>query len=252
VWQVSQSRIEPKFDYTFLANGKAYNTLFHMTTAMVSLQWNPFSDFMQTPVGRIETEKRFPKFTFQYTQSLPKVLENDFDFGKIDFRGEYEKKYLDGQKTAVLLEAGYAYGDVPLTHLYNTSPNSLTRDKILGRVTLAGKNSFETMYFNEFFSSEYVMLQLKHGLKRVKLFPKVSPSIVLVSRMAWGNMEKPEQHVGINYKTLDRGYFESGVEFNQIFKGLGLSGFYRYGPNGLPRFEDNISIKASFIFNIGI
>lgn len=251
LWQITQSRVEPKFDYTFLANGKEY-TLFHMTTAMVSLQWNPLSDYMQTPVGKIEAEKRFPKFTFQYTQSLPGILGNDFDFGKIDFRAEYERKFLDGQKTSVLLEAGYAYGDVPLTHLYNTSPNNLTKDKILGRLTLAGKNSFETMYFNEFFSNEYAMLQLKHGLKRIAFFRKVRPAIVLVSRVAWGNMEKPEQHLGINYKTLDKGFLESGIELNQIYKGLGLSGFYRYGPNQLPRFEDNISIKLSFILNIGI
>jgi hypothetical protein len=56
-----------------------------MTTAMVSLQWNPFSDYMQTPTGRVEVEK-VPKFTFQYTQSAPKVLGNDFQFSKIDFK----------------------------------------------------------------------------------------------------------------------------------------------------------------------
>ncbi|HLA54846.1 MAG TPA: DUF5686 family protein [Flavobacterium sp.] len=250
IWQLSQSRVEPQFNYVFNANDKLY-TVFHMTTAMASIQWNPFSEYMQTPVGRIEVEKRFPKFTFQFTQSLPKILDNDFEFGKIDFRGEYEKKYLDGQKSALVIEAGYAYGDVPLTHLYNTSPNSLTKDKIQERITIAGKNSFETMYFNEFFSSEYVMLQLKHGFKRVTLFGKVRPSLVLVTRMAWGNMEKPEQHIGIQYKTLDKGYFESGIELNQIYKGFGLSGFYRYGPNQLMRLEDNLSIKLSFILNIG-
>ena len=251
IWQLSRSRIEPKFNYGFNANGRSYD-FYNMTTAMVSLQWNPFSDYMQTPSGRIEFEKRFPRFTFQYTQSLPDILDNDFDFGKIDFRGEYEKKYLNGQKTAIVLEAGYAYGDVPLTHLYNTSPNSLTKDKIIQRVTLSGKNSFETMYFNEFFSSEYVMLQLKHGFKRVTLFPKVKPSLVLVTRMAWGNMKNPEQHVGIDYKTLDQGYYESGIELNQIFAGFGLSGFYRYGPNQLPLFEDNISIKINFTLNLGL
>src|SRR5690606_33931118 len=185
-------------------------------------------------------------------QSLPGIWNNDFDFGKIDFRAVYEQKYLDGQKTTLLVEAGYAYGDVPLTHLYNTSPNNLTKDKILQRLTLAGKNSFETMFFNEFFSSQYAMFQVKHGLRRYTFFRKVRPAIVLVSRVAWGNMEKPEQHLGIDYKTLDNGFMESGVELNQIYKGFGLSGFYRYGANGLPRFEDNVSVKLSFILNIGI
>jgi uncharacterized protein DUF5686/carboxypeptidase-like protein len=251
LWQLSQSVVEPKFDYIYHLDGKDFSR-YNMTTAMVSLQWNPFSDYMQTPTGKIEIEKRYPKFTFQFTKSLPGILDNDFDFGKMDFRTEYQKKYLNGQKTAVFLEAGYAFGDVPLTHLYNTSPNSLTKDKVLQRLTLAGKNSFETMYFNEFFSSQYVMLQLKHGFKRVTLLKKVRPSLVLVSRMAWGNLEHPEQHFGVAYKTLDKGYFESGIELNQIFKGLGLSGFYRYGPNQLPRFEDNISIKLSFILDLGI
>ena len=150
------------------------------------------------------------------------------------------------------MEAGFAFGDVPLTHLYNTSPNNLTKDRLLQRITLAGKNSFETMYFNEFFSSQYVKLQLKHALKRVMLSRKVKPSPVFVTRMAWGNMKNPEQHLGINYKTLDKGYFESGLELNQIYQGFGISGFYRYGPNQLERFEDNLSLKLSFILNIGI
>lgn len=251
IWQLSQSRIEPLFGYLFKVNDKLYS-VFHMTTAMVSMQWNPFSDYMQTPNGRLEIENRFPKFTFQYTQSLPGMLGNDFEFGKIDLRADYEKKYLDGQKTAIVMEAGYAYGDVPLTHLYSTSPNSLNQDNILARITLSGKNSFETMYFNEFFSSEYIMLHLKHGFRSVTLFPKIKPSLVLVTRTVWGNLQKPEQHLGINYKTLDKGYFESGIELNQIYKGIGLSGFYRYGPNGLPRVADNISIKVTFILNIGI
>jgi hypothetical protein len=251
IWELSHTVVEPKFNYAFNLNNKLYS-IFNMTTAMVSLRWNPFSDYMQTPTGRIEVEKRFPKFTFQFTKSLPKIWHNDFDFSKIDFRTEYEKKYLNGQKTNLLFEAGYAFGDVPLTHLYNTSPNNITKETVMQRITFSGKNSFETMFFNEFFSSEYAFFQFKHGFSRVTLFKKIKPSLVLVSRMAWGNLQKPEQHVGIDYKTLNKGYFESGIELNQIFKGLGLSGFYRYGPNQLPKFEDNIAIKISFVLNLGL
>jgi hypothetical protein len=251
IWQLSQSWIEPKFPYAFLANGKLH-TIFHMTTAQASVQWNPFSDYMQTPKGRIEIEKRFPKFTFQFTRSLSGLLNNDFDFTKLDFRSEYEMNFLNGQKSAILLEAGFGFGDIPLTHLYNTSPNNLTKERLLQRVTFAGKDSFETMYFNEFFSKQYVMLQLKHGLKRIFLFKKVKPALVFVTRMAWGNLDRPEQHLGIQYKTLNEGYFESGVEVNQIYKGFGLSGFYRYGPNQLPGLEDNLSLKISFVLNLGI
>jgi hypothetical protein len=75
--------------------------------------------------------------------------------------------------------------------------------------------------------------------------------LVLVTRAAWGDLKNPEHHFGIEYKTLNEGFFESGIELNQIYKGFGLTGFYRYGPNQLPRFEDNIAIKLSFVLDLG-
>ena len=250
VWEIATSKLEPKFNYTFLLNGKTYAN-YTMTTAMVSLKWNPFSDYMQTPTGRAEVEKRFPKFTFQFTKSVPKIVSNDFDFGKIDVKTEYEKKHLNGQKTSILIQGGYAFGELPLTHLYSISPNNITKETIMQRITFAGKNSFETMFYNEFFSSEYIHFQLKHGFQKITLFKKVKPSFVFVTRMAWGNLKHPERHLGLDFKTLNKGYFESGIELNQIYKGLGLVGFYRYGPNGLLKFEDNIAVKISYILDLG-
>ena len=185
-------------------------------------------------------------------QSVPELLGNDFDFGKLDIRAEYQKNFLNGQKTTIVAEAGYAYGEVPLTHAYNTSPNNLNKGDIIQRITFAGKNSFETMYFNEFFSSRYVFLQFKHAIRKIELFRKVKPTPVFVTRSAWGAMDKPQRHIGINYKTLNDGFYESGLELNGIYKGLGLSGFYRHGANHLPQLKDNISVKVSFIINIGI
>lgn len=251
VFELARTNVEPQFDYLFNYDGKLYSS-YIMTTAMVSIVWAPFSNFMQTPTGRNESEKRFPRFTFQYTQSLPDVLGNDFTFGKIDFKTEYEKNYLNGQKTSLLLQGGYAIGDVPLTHLYNTMPNNLTKETVIQRITFAGRNSFETMFFNEFFSSQYIFFQIKHGFDRIRILKKVRPSLVLVTRMAWGNMENPQQHVGPEYKTLDKGFFESGIELNKIYKGFGLGGFYRYGPNQLLKFEDNIAVKISYVLDLGL
>ncbi len=250
IWEIATAKVDPKFDYTFVLNGKTY-TNFAMTTAMVSLKWSPFSDYMQTPNGRVEVEKRFPNFTFQFTKSIADGALNDFSFGKIDLKTELEKNHLNGQKTSVLVQSGYAFGELPLTHLYSISPNNITRETIIQRVTFAGKNSFETMFYNEFFSSEYVYFQLKHGFQRITLFKKVKPSFVFVTRMAWGNLHHAERHLGVEFKTLNQGYFESGIELNQIYKGIGLVGFYRYGPNGLLKFEDNIAVKISYVLNLG-
>jgi hypothetical protein len=251
VWQLSQSEIVPLSNYQFLNNGRSF-TRFEMTTAQVSVQWNPWSLFMQTPDGRQEIEKSYPKFTFQTTHSLNTFGANDFDFWKFDFRTEYEKKYLNQHKFSALFQAGFTEGDVPLTHLYSISPNNLTKDAILQRVTLAGKNSFETMYFNEFFSSTYAMMQFKYAINRQQIARKIKPSFVLVTRMAWGNMKDFDKHQGIEFKTLEKGYIESGVEINKIYKGFGITSFYRYGPNQLPKFDDNISLKISYFLDLGL
>ena len=159
--------------------------------------------------------------------------------------------YLSGQKSTILLQTGIAFGDVPITHLYSIVPNNLNRDAILQRITFAGKNSFETMYFNEFFSNKYASLQLKHTFNKIRLGYKINPEFTVVTRMAIGSNNKNNQHLGITYKTMQDGFFESGVECNKLFKGFGLVAFYRYGPNQLANFEDNIAIKVSYYLDLG-
>ena len=247
---ISHSQIQPLFDYTFINEGKSY-TNYNITAVQLAFQWNPFSNYMQTPMGKIEYEKRHPKFSLQYTQTIPGVLENDFTYSKIDFKTYYELPYLSGQKSSVLLQTGIAFGDVPITHLYSIVPNNLNRDAILQRITFAGKNSFETMYFNEFFSNKYGSLQLKHTFNKIRLGYKINPEFTVVTRMAIGSNNQNNQHIGISYKTMEQGFFESGVECNKIFKGFGLVAFYRYGPNQLPNFDDNIAIKVSYYLDLG-
>jgi hypothetical protein len=178
-------------------------------------------------------------------------MGNDFDFYKIDLRIFHDISYLSGQNTSFILEGGMTVGTLPLTHLYSIAPNNLNKDSMLKRITFAGKNSFETMYFNEFFSSKYITLQARHTFNKVKLGYKINPLFSVVTRMALGTLTKPEQHVGFVYKTLEKVFIESGVEANQIFKGFGITLFYRYGPNGLPKFEDNLSLKISYVLDLG-
>ncbi|EAZ95317.1 hypothetical protein FBBAL38_06445 [Flavobacteria bacterium BAL38] len=247
---ISHNQIQPLFDYTFINDDKLYSN-YTITAVQLAFQWNPFSNYMQTPMGKIEYEKKHPKFSLQLTQALPNVLDNDFTFSKIDFKTYYELPYLSGQKSSILLQTGIAFGDVPLTHLYSIVPNNLNRDAILQRITIAGKNSFETMFFNEFFSDKYASLQLKHTFNKVRLGYKINPEFTVVTRMAIGSNNNNNQHLGIGYKTLEDGFFESGVECNKIFKGFGLVAFYRYGPNQLANFDDNIAIKISYYLDLG-
>ncbi|MFT7250860.1 MAG: hypothetical protein ACI9FW_000577 [Flavobacterium sp.] len=250
-FSISQNEITPLFDYTFINNGQSFSN-YNLTSAQFSIQWNPFSSYMQTPLGKIEIEKRHPKFSLQITQTIPEILGNNFNFTKVDFKTFYEIQFLSGQKSSFLFQTGLAFGDIPLTQLYAIAPNNLNKDAILKRITFAGKNSFETMYYNEFFSDKYVSMQLKHTFNRVNIGYKLNPEFTVVTRMAFGTIDNPENHIGLPFKSLEKGFFESGVECNKLFKGLGLVAFYRYGNYQLANFDDNIAIKISYSLDLGL
>lgn len=248
---ISRSLIKPLFDYSFVANDNLYSN-FNVTMTQFSLQWSPFSSYMQTPTGRLEIEKRFPRIAIQYSKSFSGIIGSNFNFSKIDFRINHQVPFISGHKLSFVLQAGMANGDTPLTHLYSISPNNLPIEKPVDYIAIAGDNSFETMFYNEFFSSKFASFQTKYSFNKIKLGYKLNPEIVVATRMAFGIMENPDRHLGFNYKILDKGFFESGVEINKIWKGFGLNCFYRYGANKLPSLQDNLSIKLSFILDLGI
>ncbi|TXE08124.1 hypothetical protein ES711_06295 [Gelidibacter salicanalis] len=248
--EFSRSNVTTTYDYTFFVDDKAFKE-FRLSTAQMSLQWNPFNTF--ETVGDVEVEKEgYPNFTLQMTRSFKDVIGGDFNFFKADFRTIYKLDHTaDGKSfTEATLTSGIATGKTPLTHLYHAYPNNIDKETILQRFSVAGINSFETMYFNEFFSDRFATLQLKHYLKPFNIAKKMQPQMVLISRFAIGDMHDIDRHQQVTFGTLDKGYSEAGFEINKILFGFGLSFAYRYGGYHLPEFTDNVAAK--FTFNISL
>jgi hypothetical protein len=250
-FKISRSRINPLFNYEFNAPNNSYK-VYNLTIATLSMEWSPNSKFLQAPQEILEVEKGLPKIILQVSQAIPNVLSENIEFTKIDARVYQEKKHLSGQKTTFLLQGGISLGTVPLSHLYSVAPNNLDREAILRRITFANKTSFETMYFNEFFSDRYSLFQLKHYFNKFQISKSIKPILVVGSKVAFGGFSNPENHQGITFKTMEKGFYESGFELQNIFKGFGLSTYYRYGPYQLEKFDQNIAIKLSFTLNLGI
>tara|TARA_R110002124_G_scaffold103270_3_gene252073 strand:- start:15304 stop:16584 length:1281 start_codon:yes stop_codon:yes gene_type:complete len=247
--QLATSKINPTYLYNFILGDRSYNT-FDLSTAKLSLQWSPFSRFDVEDGSVTETKDGYPKFTLQLTKGFKSVFGSDFNFSKLDFRTVHQLNHKNDAVTNFTLVAGIAGGETPLTHLYHAYPNNITKETILQRFSVAGLNSFETMYFNEFFSDKFSTLQLKHSFRPFKISERFKPQLVLISRYAVGTMSSIERHQGVQFNTLEKLYSESGFEINKLLFGFGLSFAYRYGGYHLPNLEDNIAFK--FTFNISI
>ncbi len=247
--QFSLSNINQTGGYQYRNN----NTLFSgykTAESTIALRWSPFSKFLKTPTGIKEIYDGYPKITAQYTQGFKGVFDSNFSYSKIGIKAQYDITRINQSRTSVLFEADIATGDVPLTHLYHAYPNAPTKETVLQRFSVAGRRTFETMFFGEFFSDKLATLQIKHRIEPIRLTSWFKPELVFITRYALGDVDNLENHQGVEFNSLQQLYQESGLEINKLFAGFGLSFAYRYGAYHLPRFEDNISFKFTFYLKL--
>lgn len=248
--QFTHSKIEPKYAYSYNHENLGALENFKLSMLIISAQLSPFSKFEHSPTGIVETKIGFPKFTIQYTKSFSKLLKSDFGFSKLDFRAIQQFKHLKESLTEFVFTGGLANGEIPITHTYHAYPNNVGKETILRRFSVAGTNSFETMFFNEFYSDKFATLQMKHKLSPLNISPWLKPELVFIYRYALGNMDNVSRHENIIFSTLEQGYSETGLEINKLFFGFGLSFAYRHGAYHLPKFDDNLALKFTFNLNL--
>jgi len=82
---------------------------------------------------------------------------------------------------------------------------------------------------------------------------KFKPQFIVVQNSGWGALNNAVDQ-GIDFRTKDNVYLESGLIINNIIKlnyinmfylNLGIGGFYRYGHYSSDNFEDNLALKLS-------
>jgi hypothetical protein len=100
-------------------------------------------------------------------------LETTSLLAKSTLKQNTRKKYLNGQNQLIII-SGYATGEIPLTHLYNTSPNNITKETIIQRITFASKKVLRPCILTNFlmnlftFSLSMVLKELL-SLKKLNL-----------------------------------------------------------------------------------
>ncbi|MCP4801984.1 MAG: hypothetical protein GY891_03865 [Bacteroidetes bacterium] len=248
--QFKTSDIDPKIKYSY--NHKTLGAIdtYRLSLLTIAAQINPKSSSKKPFISTETSKLQGPKVTVQYTKSFSNLFKSDLSFSKIDLRAIQFFNHPNNHVTEVVIRSGLAKGDIPISHTYHAYPNNVNKETILQRFSVAGTNSFETMFFNEFFSDKFASLQLKHRLNPINISPWLKPEIVLIYRYALGNMSHIKRHEFIRFNTLDKGYSEAGLEINKLFFGFGLSVAYRHGAYHLPDFEDNFALKFTFNLNL--
>jgi hypothetical protein len=246
---VNISRHRPTYDYHYKDEP---DNIFYFTEVKLGFRYAYGEQFMQLLSKKIHHGSLYPVFYFNYTRGLDNVFSGEYNYHKYDLKLEYSIKLLDFGKTGIQVVTGLVKGNVPYTKLYNGHGS-------LRNPSVVVQNSFETMRYNEFLSDRYASIFVSHNFGRLYYKSRfIKPSLLLVYNLGYGSLNNSENHKDIIFKTMGKGFSESGILIDKIFAlklaglniGLGAGVFLRHGPYALPEFKDNFVFKFAISFGL--
>jgi hypothetical protein len=204
--------------------------------------------FMKTPYGnKFSLGTSYPVLNLNLIKGM-NLLDGDFIYTKIEAKVSKSFTSRIFGVSKIQLTAGRVFGKLPYSKLYNGHGS-------YKRFTLETEYSFATMRLNEFLSDQFVSLYLKQDFGSLLFKTKqFNPEITLVTNIGFGKLRNPEKHNNLEFNTMEKGYYESGILINNILKttifGYGFGIFYRYGPYAFNKTSDNFAYKLTLKFNL--
>jgi hypothetical protein len=244
--RLSHAHNIPSYDYIYKAQ---YYKSFNFTDISIGMRYAYGEKVVQIINQNLLQFSQYPIVYFQFTKGFNNFLNGDYSYSKFDFRIDQNFKKFGVGKTGIQLAGGITIGDAPYFKLYN-GKGSLRQPSIVIH------NSFETMRYNEFLSDKHIGLFFSHDFGKLYLIRNVTPSLMFLHNIGFGSLKNPERHQGFAFKTMQKGYYESGLFLDNIIviptgglkTGIGTGIFVRYGPYALPEFKNNIVFKLSTNF----
>ena len=229
-------------DYTFGQDLQQFN----FAEASFGFRWAYKEKFYKRDASKLSLGTKFPIVWFNYARGFDNVWNGNFNYKRYDLKIEksFYIKYLG--KSKIRVAGGIIDGNVPYCNLYNGNGSYRA-------FTFYAPFSFATMRMNEFLSSKYIALYYEHNFGKLLINSKsFAPEIAVATHLVFGGLNHPENHQNIDFKTLEKGCYESGLLINKLINlkvyQLGIGAFYRYGPYSFDKVGDNFAVKLSLTF----
>jgi hypothetical protein len=172
----------------------------------------------------------------------------DFDYAKIDLRIDHQLNFKVKGFFSWQVQAGKVFGDVPYSIQYNNKSSRSDRSPI------SAEKTFETMYLNEFISTQYAAVFLAINTGRfLKPNKRLNPELELVHNYGIGTLDNRQNLTYIELNDMSKGYSEAGIRLKALvhssFSAFGLGVFYRYGNYAAEKTSKNFVYKLTLSFS---
>ena len=211
----------PTYQYQYISNdGKQGSESFRNTAFNISFRWAWGEKFTQ--LSRVTYQSEPPKAVLQLSieKGVSGIFNSTLDYDKINIHFEQQIIHRSLGTTFYQINASKLWGDVTYSYLFN----SLGSSNRLGYVMIP--NTFQTMRLYEFTSDQQINVLIQQNFGRIfhSKKPYFQPELIVTQGISYGSLNNPQNHQGIGIKTLDKGYFETGLAINKLlrFKNLRL------------------------------
>ena len=190
----------------------------------------------------------YPIFIIQYSKGIKGVFNSSYNYNRIDLKMTYHKNWKILGFTKLTVFAGLVDRPLPCPLLLNQRAGYYP-------VGMDGADQFGAMRADEFISDKYISVMIRHNFGRMTQNKKFSPRIIFCQGIGFGGLKNRNDHIGIDFKTMEKGYFESGLMIGDLLVikkllSFGVGVFVRYGAYYLPKPQhktiDNFAFKVSF------
>lgn len=238
---VSHQTVDPVSPYRFLPDTLP-NQQFSFSEIHFTARWGIREKYRPLATRYLSLGTQYPILWFHVSQAIP-ILGCDYSFTRIMAKIEQQYDFKKGGKIGTMIHGGYVLNEAPINRLFSM------RGSYAG-FSIVSRSAFETMRSNEFVADKFISWFLYYTTPTLFRIGKVSkPEIRLVHNLGYGWMEQPQRHIDLEYKTMEKGFFETGFVLDHLLSyqgtGLGVGAFYRYGKYSDPIWYENIYVKLA-------
>lgn len=249
----SENSWRPNYDYLFNRADQLPSRFFEFSEIKLGLRYAYGEQFIPFMGKRIANSTRFPVIQIQATKGLNIFSSDNYSYEQYILAVEHQFPIKRWGEMSYRVEAGTSSTLLPYAKLFNQSGIGIEFRM------LDLDNVFQTMGQFEFLSDRYVSLFWEHDFGALwKKYKWSRPGLSISHNMGFGQLRSPEVHQEIEFKTLEKGFFESGialdniVRFNYInfaYLGIGFAAYVRYGHYAFEEFGDNIAYRLTVDFD---
>lgn len=194
-----------------------------------------------------------PIINLTYKKGLNVFNKNSYLYNRVEAAIDYTAYKGRVGQSNFRLALGFIDSSLPYGLLFTGEGSKSTN------VPLLINNCFQTMSPYEFLSDKYIHLFASHNFGSLLInTKKFKPQFIIVQNSGWGALNNAS-YQGIDFKTKEKVYLESGLIINNIIKlnyinmfylNFGIGGFYCYGYYGSDNFTDNLALKLSMTISL--